>query len=48
MLGGQQSARSIVHLAEVFRLASEANLLRDPDRAVQRMRTLLAVHGIDA
>ncbi|MEP7061807.1 MAG: dihydrodipicolinate synthase family protein [Betaproteobacteria bacterium] len=47
MLGGQQSARSIVHLAEVMRLADQANLLRDPELAVSRMRTLLAVHGID-
>jgi uncharacterized protein DUF993 len=47
MLGGQQSARSIVHLAEVMRLADQANLLRDPELAASRMRTLLAVHGID-
>ena len=47
MLGGQQSARSIVHLAEALRLAGDANLLRDPDLAVSRMRALLAVHGID-
>ncbi len=48
MLGGQQSARTIAHLAEIFRLADAANLLRDPDLAVTRMRHLLAVHGIDA
>jgi hypothetical protein len=47
MLGGQQSARSIVHLAEALRLAGDANLLRDPDLAASRMRALLAVHGID-
>ena len=31
MVGGQQSARSLVHLAELFRLADAAALLRDPD-----------------
>jgi hypothetical protein len=46
MVGGQQSARSILHLAETFRLADAAGLLRDPDLAVARMRSLLAVHGL--
>jgi hypothetical protein len=47
MVGGQQSARSILHLAEVFRLADRAGLLRDPALAAKRMRELLAVHGIE-
>ena len=47
MVGGQQSARSIVHLAELFRLVDRAGLLRDPELACRRMRHLLAVHGID-
>jgi len=47
MVGGQQGARSIVHLAEVFRLADAAGLIADPGRAAQRMRTLLAIHGIE-
>lgn len=47
LIGGQQSARSILHLAELFRLAGAAALLRDPDLACARMRTLLAVHGIE-
>ena len=46
MVGGQQSARSILHLAELFRLADRAGLLRDPDLACARMRATLAVHGI--
>jgi hypothetical protein len=46
MVGGQESARSILHLAELFRLADAAGLLRDPELAVARMRTVLAVHGI--
>ena len=30
MVGGQESARSILHLSEVFRLADRAGLFRDP------------------
>ena len=45
MVGGQQSARSLVHLAELFRLADRA-LLRDPELAHCRMRGMLALHGI--
>ncbi|MDK4701550.1 dihydrodipicolinate synthase family protein [Rhizobium sp. CNPSo 4062] len=47
MLGGQQSARSIQHLSELFRLADTARVLRDPDLAVYRMKTILATVGID-
>jgi hypothetical protein len=47
MVGGQQSARSIVHLSELFRLADKANLLADPGLSVHRMSSLLAVHGIE-
>ncbi len=46
MVGGQQSARSIGHFAELFRLADAAGLLRDPDLAAARMRMLLTLHGI--
>jgi Protein of unknown function (DUF993) len=46
MVGGQQSARSIRHFSELFRLADAAGLLRDPEQAVARMRTLLALHGV--
>ena len=45
MVGGQQSARSLLHLTELFELADAAGLLRDPELACARMRTLLAVHG---
>lgn len=47
MVGGQQSARSLLHFAELFRLADAAALLDDPDLAWRRMRTLLALHGVD-
>jgi len=46
MVGGMESARSIVHLAETFRLADRAGLLRDPDAATERMRRVLAVAGV--
>ena len=48
MVGGQQSARNVLHFAELFRLADAAGLLSDPERACQRMAHLLAVHGIEA
>lgn len=48
MVGGQQSARSALHLAELFRLADAAGLLSDPDRAASRMKAVMAVHGIAA
>jgi hypothetical protein len=48
MVGGQESARSTLHLAELFRLADKAGLLRDPDLAVERMRFVLATHGAEA
>ena len=46
MIGGQESARSILHLAELFRLADKARVLHDPDLAAMRMSKLLAVHGL--
>ena len=46
MVGGQQSTRSIQHLAELFRLADRAGLLADPPRAVARMKAVLTMHGI--
>jgi len=47
MVGGQQSTRSLQHFAELFRLADAANLLEQPDLAVRRMKTLLALHGVE-
>ena len=48
MVGGQQSTRSLLHLAELFRLADAAGLLADPRLAARRMQTLLALHGVGA
>jgi hypothetical protein len=46
MVGGQESARSIMHLAELFRLADQARVLHDPELAAARMSKLLALHGL--
>jgi hypothetical protein len=46
MIGGQESARSMQHLSELFRLADKARVLHDPELAASRMKKLLAVHGI--
>ena len=46
MIGGQQSTRSAQHLAELFRLADEANLLEHPELAVHKMKILMATHGV--
>jgi len=46
MVGGQQSARNVLHLAELFRLADAAGLLADPGLACKRMKQLLSLHGI--
>jgi hypothetical protein len=48
MVGGQESARSTLHLAELFRLADKAGLLANPELATQRMKAVLTVRGIEA
>jgi hypothetical protein len=45
MVGGQQSARNVLHFAELFRLADAAGLLADPHLACARMKQLLAIQG---
>jgi hypothetical protein len=47
MVGGQQSTRSVIHLAELFKLADAANLLEQPDLALQRMKSMLSMHGVE-
>lgn len=47
MVGGQESARSIMHLAELFVLADQAGVLRDPEQAARRFRPLLELAGIE-
>lgn len=48
LVGGQESARSTLHLAELFRLADAAGLLADPERAAARMRCVMATRGVEA
>ncbi|HKO73399.1 MAG TPA: dihydrodipicolinate synthase family protein [Bradyrhizobium sp.] len=48
MVGGQESARSTLHLADLFRLADQAGLLADPELATRRMTAVLATRGIEA
>jgi len=46
LVGGQESTRSTLHLAELFRLADAAGLLVDPEQAVARMRVVMAARGV--
>jgi hypothetical protein len=46
MINGAESARSIVHLSELFVLADQAGLLSDPELAAERMKLVLNVAGI--
>jgi Protein of unknown function (DUF993) len=47
MVGGQQSTRSLPHFVELFRLADAAGLIEQPELAAHRMKTLLAMHGVE-
>jgi hypothetical protein len=47
MVGGQESTRSTLHLAELFRLADQAGLLANPETATRRMKAALALRGIE-
>ena len=46
VVGGQEGTRSTLHLAELFRLADRAGLLRDPEEAARRMSLVMSVHGV--
>jgi hypothetical protein len=46
MVGGLESARSVLHLAKLFVLADQARLFRDPEQAAERMRRVMAVAGV--
>ena len=47
LVGGQESCRSLTHLAELFRLADKAGLLSDTEMAASRMKTILKLHGLE-
>ncbi len=46
MVGGLESARSTVHLCELFVLADKAGVLRNPELALERMRNFLLLAGV--
>jgi hypothetical protein len=46
MIGGSESARSTAHMCELFVLADDAGVLRDPEIATQRMRSFLLLAGV--
>jgi Protein of unknown function (DUF993) len=46
MVRGAESARSIAHLCELFVLADKAGVLRDPELAMERMRSFLLLAGV--
>lgn len=48
MIGGQESTRSTLHLAEIVRLANDAGLFADPDMAAARARPVFAARGVAA
>jgi hypothetical protein len=48
MVGGQESTRSTVHLAELFRLADKAGLFANPELATRRMKAVLATRGVES
>ena len=48
MIGGQESTRSTLHLAQIIRLANEAQLFTDPERSAARARAVLASRGWEA
>jgi hypothetical protein len=47
MAGGQESARSTLHFAELFRLADAAGLLSKPELAASRMQSFMTTRGIE-
>jgi hypothetical protein len=47
MVTGNEGMRSVRHLTDLFVLADELGLFPDPELAVYRMRTVLALAGID-
>ncbi len=46
MVSGLESGRSVLHLSELFVLADQAGLLRNPELASARMRHVLALAGV--
>lgn len=47
MIGGQESTRSSLHLADLIRLADTAGALMDPEMAAVRARAVFAARGVE-
>ena len=47
MLNGHHAMRPLPYFSEVFRLADQCGVLRDPDLAVHRFKQLLALYGVE-
>jgi hypothetical protein len=47
MIGGLHSARSLVHLSEIVRLADEAGCLENPELAGARWDSMLRINGVE-
>lgn len=47
MVGGIQGHRSIPHLVELFNLAAQARVLKDPSEALSRFKPILRLAGYD-
>ena len=46
VVGGQESARSTLHLAELFRLADQAGLFHNPEISARRMASVMNLRGV--
>ncbi|RNF33312.1 dihydrodipicolinate synthase family protein [Paracoccus methylarcula] len=47
MIGGQESTRSTLHLADIIRLANSAGLFTDPELVAARARPVFAARGVE-
>lgn len=47
MIGGQESTRSTLHLADIVRLANDADLFTDPEAVAARARPVFAARGVE-
>jgi hypothetical protein len=47
MIGGQESARSTLHLADIVRMSNEAGLFQDTEAVAARARPVFAARGVD-
>ena len=47
MVGGQENARSTIHLCELFKLADEAKVFANPELSILRMKNYLSLAGVE-